>query len=55
MNDNIKHEIEQIDKDLKEQVEALTGNDKNIIRIMSLSAEAIKKKKALTDITIINL
>jgi len=48
MEDNIKQKIIQIDKDLKEQIEALQGADKNIQRIISLSAEAIKKKKALT-------
>lgn len=48
MEDNIKEQIIQIDKDLKEQIEALQGVDKNILKVMALSVEAMKKKKDLT-------
>ena len=48
MEDNIKEQIIQIDRELKEQIDALQGADKNIFRIMALSADAMKRKKELT-------
>lgn len=47
MEDNIKEQIIQIDRELKEQIEALQGADKNIFKIMGLSGEAMKRKKDL--------